>query len=286
MNAKQNKLLLGLVGAAIRTYRTPAVHEQEAAEHGIRCIYQLIDLDELKLTVVWLPELLTAAERMGFAGLNFTHPCKQKVIPLLTELSDDARRLGAVNVVLLRNGKRIGHNTDWLGFAENLRRRLPDARMEHVVQLGAGGAGAATAYALLKMGAKQLTISDVDAEREEQLVDAMALQFGEQRVKAGKKLAAAMATADGLIHATPTGRKQHPGMPLSRALLRPEMWVAEIASVNYETELLRTAREIGCRTVDGTGMALHQVVKSFELFTGIVPDAERMSRHFTSGEPV
>ena len=96
LKAEQRKLLLGLIGAAIQTSRIPAMHEREAAEHGIRCIYQLIDLDELNLTVAWLPELLAAAERMGFSGLNITHPCKQDVVPLLTDLSDEARAIGSV----------------------------------------------------------------------------------------------------------------------------------------------------------------------------------------------
>jgi shikimate dehydrogenase len=282
LKAEQGKLLLGLIGAAIQTSRIPAMHEREAAEHRIRCIYQLIDLDELNLTVAWLPELLAAAERMGFSGLNITHPCKKRIIPFLTDLSDEAHLLGTVDTVLLRNGKRLGHNTDWWGFAETLRQQLPEARMDHVVQLGAGGTGVATAYALLKMGVKQLTISDWSVESEEQLVDLMALHFGDGRAQSVKNLAAAVENADGLIHATPTGLLRYPGMPLPRSLLRPELWVADLASVTYETELLRTARELGCRTIDGTGMVVHQAAKSFELFTGIVPDTNRMALHLTA----
>ena len=120
-------ILLGLIGAGIQASRAPAMHQREAAEHGLRCIYKLIDLQQLGLGVDALAELLTAAERMGFTGLNITHPCKQAVIPLLTELSDDAKAIGAVNTVLLRGGRRIGHNTDWSGFAESFRRGLSDA---------------------------------------------------------------------------------------------------------------------------------------------------------------
>lgn len=274
------KLLLGLVGSSIQSARSPVMHEREAAEHGIKCIYQLIDLDALKLTVEWLPEILASAERMGFSGLNITHPCKQRIVPLMTEISEDARVLGAVNTVLLRQGKRIGHNTDWLGFAETMREHLPDVRMDHVVQLGAGGAGAAIAYALLRLGVKRLTISDTSPDSEDRLVDTLALRFGEHRVAGGGKLSAAMASADGLVHATPTGWNRRPGLPLPRALLRPDLWVAEIAAVVHETELLRTAKSIGCRTIDGTGMLIHQAVKSFELFTGFVPDSKRMAEHF------
>ena len=75
-------LLLGLIGTGIQTSRTPLMHEREAAEHGLHCFYQTIDLDALGLTADALPELVTAAERMGFRGLNITHPCKQAVLPL------------------------------------------------------------------------------------------------------------------------------------------------------------------------------------------------------------
>ena len=261
------------------------MHEREAAGHGIRCIYKIIDLDELGLAAASLPELLVAAERMGFSGLNITHPCKQLIAPLLTDLSEDARLLGAVNTVLLRDGKRIGHNTDWWGFAENFRQGLPDAGTERVVQLGAGGGGAATAYAVLKLGVKQLTIFDLDAERQERLVATLAMAFGENRVKVGGDLDAAMAQANGLIHATPTGMNRYPGLPLPEAMLRPDLWIAEIVYLPLETELLRAARRIGCRTVDGTGMAVYQAVKAFELFTGLIPDTNRMALHFTAAGP-
>ena len=83
--------LVGLIGAGIQASRTPAMHEQEGAEQGLRYIYKLVDLQALGLGAESLPDLLIAAERMGFAGLNVTHPCKQAVMPLLHELSEDAR---------------------------------------------------------------------------------------------------------------------------------------------------------------------------------------------------
>ncbi|TGP23374.1 shikimate dehydrogenase, partial [Mesorhizobium sp. M1D.F.Ca.ET.234.01.1.1] len=136
-------------------------------EQGLRLVYQKIDLERLALGAEALPELLVAAERMGFAGLNITHPCKQAVIRYLDELSPDAAALGAVNTVVLRNGRRAGHNTDWWGFAENFRRALPGASLDRVVQLGAGGAGAAVAHALMTLGVVELVLSDVDPSRAE-----------------------------------------------------------------------------------------------------------------------
>jgi shikimate dehydrogenase len=92
----------------------------------------------------------------------------------------------------------------------------------------------------------------------------------------------AMAAAEGLIHATPVGMANHPGLPLPARLLRADLWVAEIVYFPLETELLRAARRIGCRTLDGGGMAVFQAVEAFRLFTGMAPDAERMLRHFAS----
>ena len=275
-------VLVGLIGAGIQGSRTPPLHEAEGAAQGLRYIYRLIDLDALGVGVEALPELVTAAERLGFTGLNITHPAKQAVLPLLDALSDDARTLGAVNTVLFRDGKRSGHNTDWYGFAANFRRGLPDVARERVVQLGAGGAGAAVAHAALTLGVGRLTVFDIDQERAERLAADLRARFGPERALAGANLPQTMAEADGLIHATPTGMAAHPGLPLPAALIRPALWLAEIVYLPLETELLRVARARGCRTLDGGGMAVYQAVEAFRLFTGRPADAERMRRHFAA----
>jgi shikimate dehydrogenase len=274
--------LVGLIGAGIQSSLSPALHEQEASAQGLRYLYRLIDLTALGLGVEALNELLTAAQQTGFAGLNITHPCKQSIIPILDDLSDEARALGAVNTVVLKEGKRIGHNTDWFGFAENFRRGLPDAPRDHVVQLGAGGAGSAVAHAALMCGVKKLTIVDTVPEHAETVAKGRAVRFGPDRVHvaAPAEIAAALATADGLINTTPIGMAKYPGLPLPADLLRPDLWVAEIIYFPMETELLRTARALGCRTLDGGGMVVFQAAEAFRLFTGIEPDAQRMLQHF------
>ncbi|MBV4553564.1 shikimate dehydrogenase [Pseudomonas sp. SWRI102] len=275
-------VLAGLIGAGIQASRTPALHEHEGDAQGMRYLYRLIDLDALKLDSSALPDLLIAAERMSFTGLNITFPCKQAVIPLLDELSPEARGIGAVNTVVLKNGKRIGHNTDCLGFAEGFRRGLGDVSRRHVVQMGAGGAGAAVAHALLAEGVGTLSIFDVEASRAEALANNLNQQFGASRARAGQDLASAMVEADGLVNTTPMGMAKLPGMPVPVELLRSELWVAEIVYFPLETELLRNARALGCRTLDGGTMAVFQAVKAFELFSGVAPDAQRMLTHFQS----
>jgi shikimate dehydrogenase len=275
-------VLAGLIGTGIGASLTPAMHEREGAEQGRNLVYRRIDLAALGLGPEALPELLTAAQRFGFAGLNITHPCKQAVLPLLDELSEDARALGAVNTVVLREGRRVGHNTDLTGFAEGFRRGLPEVRRDRVVQLGAGGAGAAVAHALLGLGTGRLAVFDTDAARAGALAAQLCARFGAGRAVAGTDLPAAMAAADGLVNCTPVGMAKYPGLPLPAALLRPALWVAEIIYFPLETELLRTARGLGCRTLDGGGMAVFQAVGAFRLFTGLEPDAGRMLRHFAA----
>jgi shikimate dehydrogenase len=281
-NSIRTPYLVGLIGAGIQASRTPSMHEHEAAEQGLRCEYRLIDFETLQVGAEALPGLLDDAERKGFAGLNITYPCKQAVLGLLHDLSDDARAIGAVNTVVLADGRRVGHNTDWWGFAESFRRGLPGVQTRNVVQLGAGGAGAAVAHAMLTLGARTLTIFDLDAGRASNLAAELCARFGAGRAVAGSDLTAAMTTADGLIHATPTGMVKYPGLPLPAELLRPALWVAEIVYFPLETELLRVARALGCRTLNGSGMAVFQAAEAFRLFTGITPDAERMQRHFAS----
>ncbi|MET0777634.1 MAG: shikimate dehydrogenase [Pseudomonas mandelii] len=279
---QNNAVLAGLIGAGIQASRTPALHEHEGDAQGLRYLYRLIDLDQLKLDSSALPDLLMAAERMNFTGLNITFPCKQAIIPLLDELSPEARGIGAVNTVVLKDGRRIGHNTDCLGFAEGFRRGLKDVARERVVQMGAGGAGAAVAHALLSEGVQLLSIFDVEISRAQALTDNLNQHFGAGRAVAGHDLPSTLGQADGLVNTTPMGMKKLPGMPVPVELLRAELWVAEIVYFPLETELLRNARALGCRTLDGGNMAVFQAVKAFELFSGVVPDVQRMLAHFQS----
>ena len=204
------------------------------------------------------------------------------MIPLLDTLSPDARALGAVNTVVFENGRAIGHNTDWSGFAESFRRELADVARGRVVQFGAGGAGAAVAHALLTLGVDRLTIIDTDAARAEELAAALGGRFGAGRAVAGADVADAVGAADGIVNTTPLGMAKYPGMPLAASLLQPRLWVADIVYFPLETELLRAARACGCRTMSGGGMAVFQAVGAFRLFAGVEPDAERMLRHFAA----
>jgi shikimate dehydrogenase len=273
---------VGLIGAGIGGSLSPALHEREAAEQGLRYAYRLLDIGEREPAPVDLGDLLEQARSAGYSGLNITHPCKQDVVPHLDALSADAAALQAVNTVVFEDQRVVGHNTDTTGFAESFARGLEDASLDHVVLLGAGGAGTAVGHAALRLGARRLTVVDIDRER----AVSCALQLDSDRAVPGSL--DDLADADGLIHATPVGMDGHPGLPLEEDLLHPGLWVAEVVYRPLETQLLRHARELGCRTLDGGGMAVFQAAGSFELFTGVRPDRERMLRHFAEllEEPV
>jgi len=266
------KLLLGLIGAGIQRSLAPALHEEEGRHHDLRVHYQLIDVENLEA----LPILMQAARVIGFAGLNITYPCKQSVISLLDGLSDEAKAIGAVNTVVRDGNRLVGHNTDGSGWSWGFRRALPRADLARVVLLGAGGAGSACADAVLRLGAGQLLIVDQDPAR----AAALAARLPGSRARASVDLAAALAGATGLIHATPSGMAKMPAMALPAELLRPDLWVSEIVYVPLETPLLKAARRIGCATADGGHMAVGQAIGAFKLFTRLDADAGRMDACF------
>ena len=273
--------LVGLIGAGIGPSLSPALHEREADHHGLRYLYRLIDIAELGLDAGAAGELVRTARRLGYTGLNITHPCKQTVIGHLDELSPEAAELGAVNTVTFEGDRAVGRNTDWTGFARSFARGLPGAATRRILQLGAGGAGAAVAHALLTLGAGRVSIVDEREDRAASLVTELTRRFGAERARRGSadELAGLLRAADGLVNATPVGMAAHPGMPVPAELLRPDLWVADVVYRPLETELLRAANKRGCRTLDGGGMVVFQAAHAFRFFTGIEPDSERMLAH-------
>lgn len=275
-------LLIGLVGRGIQLSRTPVMHMAEGAAQGQRILYKTLDADAFPRGEAPLDRIIDAAELCGFAGLNVTFPYKIDVIALLDELSANARAIGAVNTVVFRNGRRIGHNTDKWGFEEGFRQNLPGAQMDHVLQIGAGGAGVAVAHGLLSLGADRLTITDTNAARAEALVKQLSQSAGAAQVNAIDLSKLPEISPTGVVNATPMGMAKLPGSAYPIDLLHHDMWVADIVYFPLETALLAAARAAGCRVLLGSGMAVYQAVRAYELFTGRKPDPMRMKATFDS----
>ena len=277
-------ILAGLVGRHIGASRSPWLHEREARAQGFELTYTLFDFATTRHAEHDLCAQIATVERLGYAGLNVTHPYKQAVIGCLDDLTPNAAVIGAVNTVQFAAGRRVGHNTDALGFAASFRDRLPSARLGRVLQLGAGGAGAAVAHALLDLGAKKLVICDREPARANDLVSKLNAAFGAGRAETAPSPESALASADGLVNATPMGMADDPRAPIDASLLMPRQWVADIVYFPLETELLRAARARGCPTLDGSGMAVRQAAAAFEIFTGRRANVPRMLRSFEEFE--
>lgn len=288
---RHHPYLVGLVGTGVGPSLTPPMHMAEARAQGLDYVYRTIDLDEIGAEPEQIGEILTWAKALGYDALNITHPCKQLVIAHLDEVHPVAAALGAVNTVVFRSGpegtRAVGYNTDTTGFATGFTEGLPGAATGNVVLVGAGGAGAAVADALLRLGTTHLTIVDVDIDRAAALARDLVTRHGLAQVDASAfdKLTVLLPGADGVVHATPTGMAAHPGLPFDAALLHADMWVADIVYRPLDTALLQAARAAGCRTLDGGHMAVHQATEAFALITGHTADAARMSAHFRSLTP-
>jgi len=277
-------LRVGLVGHGIQRSRTPAMHVAEGRRQNLDYRYDLFDPEQPGQTDN-LSTIIAQAEAQGFAGLNITFPYKQAATALVDDLSDAARKIGAVNTVVFREGRRFGHNTDFWGFAEGFRQGLPDAPRETVLLIGAGGAGVAVGYALVDLGVQHLLIADRRPEAVLALVEGINTATGTRCAHAAPDLEAAAKSADGIVNATPMGMAKLPGLPLDPNFLEPRHWVAEIVYFPLETEFLRVARATGCQTLDGSGMAINQAVRAFHLFTGLTADAAHMRATFEAMGP-
>ena len=281
MEAASNIVLAGLIGIGIARSRTPEMHMAEAAAQSLRGVYRIIDVDTLPENEQNLKAIVHAAEVTGFNGLNVTYPFKMEVIPLLDQLSPNAAAVGSVNTIVFRDGKRIGHNTDLWGFAESFRQNMIGVSLKTVLLIGAGGAGVAVAHALADCGVQHLKIFDVDTVRVEQLARQVRSNRQGLTVEPVTTVdAASCANLSGIVNASPVGMAKTPGTPFPLALLKPDMWVADIVYFPLETELLAGARRLGCRVLPGSGMAVFQAVRAFELFTGRRADPVRMKAAF------
>lgn len=270
---------LGLIGEGIGASRTPRMHAEEGRRQGLVCDYRLIDT--ANGPPVRLDELLDRLEAEGYTGVNVTYPFKRAAIAHLHELSRNAEALGSVNTIVFQDGRRFGHNTDYWGFAESFRRGLPGVPREAVLLIGAGGAGAAVAHALLDVGSEHLIILDPDRDASEGLAAALSARYGAGRAEVANGAEAAR-DADGLVNASPVGMAKVPGTPIPPDVIEPRHWVADVVYFPLETPLLALARAKGCATLPGSGMAIFQAVRAFELFTGRPADAEAMRATFDS----
>ncbi|WFU16709.1 shikimate dehydrogenase [Bradyrhizobium sp. CB3481] len=269
------RFLTGLIGAPIANSASPAMHEGAAEALGAHCHYQLIEVagasrDELRL-------LLDGVRRLGFAGVNVTFPYKEAVISLLDELSPGARAIGAVNTVVVRDGRLIGHNTDTTGFARAIGELVRDPAQNRVAVIGAGGVGKAIGFALAATGVREIRIFDTDRAKAEQLAVQLARQGEAMAVGSVEE---AVRDATGVVNGSPVGMLPNRGTPVPEALLHRDLWVADAVYTPLWTPLLNAAKAKGAEVMTGRELAIYQAADAFELFTGLKPSAVEMGNAF------
>ncbi len=263
-------LIAGLIGDPVAHSVSPAFQQAAFDALGIAARYEA-----WQTPAAALPARVAALRAPGVLGANVTVPHKQAVMPLLDDLDPAARRAGAVNTIVSRDGRLIGFNTDIAGFITALREDggLDPAGMTAAV-LGAGGAGRAVVVALLDAGAARILVLNRTVDRAEALV--RDLTDGSGRLAAGAlpsraDQAAPLRAAGLLVHCTSIGMRHsrdEGALPIPAEAIPPDAFVADIVANPLVTPLLRAARERGCRTLGGLPMLVRQGAASFELWTG------------------
>lgn len=272
--AASKKLLTGLIGAPIAHSASPAMHERAAEALGLRGHYQLIEV--AGADAAGLAMMLEGVRRLGFAGVNVTFPYKEAVVPLLDELAPAAATMAAVNTVVARDGRLIGHNTDTTGFARAVAPLLAPSG-NAVAVIGTGGVGKAIAFALASLKVTDLRIFDSEPARAEKLAALLARHGG---ARVATSVEDALRGATGLVNGTPVGMLPNRDTPVPTSLLRENLWVADAVYSPLITPLLAAAQAKGARIMTGRELAIYQAADAFELFTGLAPSTEVMGEAF------
>jgi shikimate dehydrogenase len=270
--------LLGIIGNPVRHSLSPPMHAAALRRLGLDARYLPFEIAPGQVR-----DVLRALAPLGFWGINVTIPYKERVLRLLDEVRPQAAAIGAVNTVVVRQGRLIGHNTDAEGFRRALENEGgAEIRGRTVLLLGAGGAARAVAFACLESGCGSLLIANRTVARARRLRRALLERFPEARIAvvAGGKSAftAQAAGSDVIVNTTPLGTRPADPLPVPRGALRRGQVVMDIVYRPRVTQLLAAAAAAGARPVDGLAMLLHQGALAFELWTGLPAPLPAMRR--------
>jgi shikimate dehydrogenase len=265
--------ILGVIGYPVSHSLSPRIHLAALRALGLDGSYTALPVspDQLQET---LPSLIAH----GYRGLNVTIPHKQAVIPLMDDLSDDARAIGAVNTIIAENGRLSGHNTDAAGFLRGLQEAGFSPHGQTALVLGAGGAARAVVYSLQRAGAR-VTVWNRTAQRAAQLAREFAVDA------AGGPAADLAGTWDLIVNATSVGMIPHGDA--SPACLSPDglraRCVYDLVYNPRETMLLGQARALRAQVVGGLAMLVYQAAVAFRLWTGCEPPVDVMMQAALDG---
>jgi len=257
--------LLGVIGDPIEHSKSPQLHNYLIKHLNLNYCYLAFRAPPDQLN-----RLTDGFRAMGIAGFNITVPHKETIMPLLDGLSEDAEALGAVNTVVVEDGKLIGHNTDWVGFLNPLSEI--DLQSQHVVILGAGGAAKGIVYGLIQKRVGKLTLVNRTASKAEALAKHIQAQLGFDAVEVvepdSELLISSTQEVQLLVNTTSVGMwPKVDETPVSASMLHPNQIVYDLVYNPLETRLLKDARQVGAQTIDGLDMFIGQGIASFSKWT-------------------
>jgi shikimate dehydrogenase len=272
--------ICGIFGCPVEHTFSPAIHNAAFAAAGLDYAYVPFRVEPGRLAAA-----VEALRALGMVGVNVTIPHKETVLPLLDELSDEAKLIGAVNTIVNRSGKLYGDNTDGKGYLRALREAGFEPAGKTVLFLGAGGAARAVAMQLALAGVKKINFANRTSRRAGELAHSVAEATGIQvetipwpDQAEGKLPARFLAESDLVVQATPLGMSPHidEAVPLPFEVFRPGQVASDLIYNPVETLFLKKAGQVGADTVNGMGMLLHQGALAFELWTGAAAPLEVM----------
>jgi len=267
----ETRIKTGLIGHPVAHSLSPLLHNHWIKFYGFPALYQAVEIAPGKLD-----ESVRRLVEEGFIGFNVTLPYKQDIIPLCQSIDETARRIGAVNTVVVREDGRLrGLNTDSYGFVENIL--ASDTKKDlyggSALVLGAGGAARAVVHALLTLGVRDIKIANRTKDK--------ALEIGAVFPSKAVEWAERAKAAEGvsiLVNTTSLGMTGQPPLELDLQYLPKDALVCDIVYKPLETELLRNAKARGNPVVTGIGMLLHQARPAFREWFGIMPDVDEEVR--------
>lgn len=270
MSDSSNKKKAGVVGYPVSHSLSPKIHNFWFEQQGIKGEYDLLEVTPQEFDV-----FLRSLHKNGFAGVNITVPYKEKAFEAVDELSEEAKKIGAVNTIIVKDGGTLaGINTDAFGFIENIRTALPEFvfKGKTVMVLGAGGASKAVIAGLLKEGVACIKLTNRTRERAE------AMSEPKVQVVDWDKKEDALKDADILVNTTVLGMDGQKPLIINLENLPKNALVTDIVYKPLETCLLKEARGRGNQTVDGLGMLLYQAAAGFEAWFGVRPQVTEQLR--------
>lgn len=275
-----SRALLGLVGARIDRSISPAMHEAAGRAVGIDVRYHLIDAHVIGFGPDALPQLLNGVRLAGFTGVNVTFPFKEAVVPWLDSIEGAAEKVGAVNTVVVHDGRLVGHNTDYSAVIGGWQRAFGARKPGVAALIGAGGVGRAIGHALVTLGAQEMRIADIDPARARRLAETLQSRYPTVHTITAPDAETACAGVSGIVNATPVGMHAFPGSPAPVSALSGIAWAMDAVYTPLETAFIAAARRAGAAVMTGQELAIGQATDAFVLFFGRRAPVEVMRRTF------